>query len=180
VQYHLGLILLRSGKKEEGIDRMLLLIEKHPESSWAGYARERLLEQGYTPQGKKLDINSSNLEQYMGRAIAYFNQDRLDEAKPIFREISERFPDYAGAPQALAALALCYYKADDCLNTINYYQKLVERYPEHRLAAEAYYHLGLCFEQMENTKNAEDAYRKILTLDPDGPYANQARIKVGQ
>jgi TolA-binding protein len=180
VNYHAGLSLLRSGRKEEGRRRLLLLIEKYPASPWADYARERLQEPGFAPEGKRLDINSSNLDQYMGRAIAYFNQDKLDEAKPILRAISERFPDFSGAPQALAALALCYYKEDDCSNTITQYQKLVERYPGHSLAPEAYFHLGLCFERAGNRNGAEDAYRKTLAIDPDGPYGNQARIKVGR
>ncbi|KPJ99126.1 MAG: hypothetical protein AMJ60_06020, partial [Desulfobacterales bacterium SG8_35] len=157
VQYHIGLILQRSGSKEEGRRRMLLLIERHPASQWAGYARERLQEQGFTPSGEMIDINSSNLDQYMGRAISYFNRDRLDEAKPILRAISERFPDFSGTPQALAALALCYYKEDDCSNTINYYQKLIDRYPEHSLVPEAYFHLGLCFERLGKNILAEHA-----------------------
>jgi len=92
---------------------------------------------------------------------------------------SERFPDFSGAPQALAALALCYYKEGDCANTIRYYQELLLRYPEHSLVPEAYFHLGLCLERTGNSKSAEDAYRKILAIDPDGPFGSQARTKLG-
>ncbi|HKJ13841.1 MAG TPA: tetratricopeptide repeat protein, partial [Desulfobulbales bacterium] len=180
VGYHLGLVLFRSGRKDEAISTMQKLIEKYPNSPWAGYARERLQELGLAPSGEKLDINSSNLNEYMGRAISYFNQDRLAEAKPILLQISERFPDFKGAPQALAALALCYYKENDCNNTIRYYQKLTERYPEHRLVAEAYFHLGLCYEKTGSRSLAEEAFRKVLEIDKDGVYGKQATQKLNK
>jgi TolA-binding protein len=177
VSYHLGLVLFRSGRKDEAFSTMKRLIKMHPNSTWAGYARERLQEQGLTPSGEKLDINSSNLNEYLGRAISYFNQDRLAEAKPILLQISERFPNFKGAPQALAALALCYYKVGDCLNTIKYYRKLTERYPEHQLVTEAYFHLGLCYEKTGSRKLAKVAFRKVLEIDKDGVYGKQAAKK---
>jgi TolA-binding protein len=159
---------------------MQLLIEKHPDTSWARYAKERLQEQGVITSGLELKINSSNLNEYMGRAITYFNQEKLDEAKSILLQISERFPDFEGAPQALAALALCYYKDGDFPNTIKYYQKLVDRYPEHPLMTEAYFHLGLSQERLGNKILAENAFRKVLALDPGGVYGKQAKTKVGR
>ena len=178
VYYHAGLSLLRSGKEEEGRQRMQVLIEKYPSTPWAGYARERLREQGYTSRGERLDIKSSNLSEYMGRAIDHFNHDRLDEAKPILLEISERFPDFAGAPQALAALALCYYKERDCTGTIKYYQKLIDRYPENDLAAEAYFHIGLCYEKMGRLLEAEEAFLKVLGKSLDSIFSRQAQEKL--
>jgi TolA-binding protein len=152
----------------------------HPNSPWAGYARERLQEQGLTPSGEKLDINSSNLNKYLGRAINYFNHDQLEEAKPILLQISERFPDYERAPQALAVLALCYYKVGDCSGTIKYYRKLTERYPEHQLVAEAYFHLGLCYKKTGSRTLAEEAFRKVLEIDKDGVYGKQAAQKLNK
>jgi len=111
----------------------------------------------------------------MGRAISYFNQDRLAEAKPILLQISERFPDFKGAPQALAALALCYYKENDCNNTIRYYQKLVERYPEHQLVAEAYFHLGLCYEKTGSRSLANEYFEKLSEKYPQSIYGKQAK-----
>ena len=180
VGYHLGLVLFRSGRKDEAIFSMQRLIKMHPNSPWAGYARERLQELGLTPSGEKLDINSSNLNEYMGRAINYFNHDQLEEAKPILLQIIERFPDFAGAPQALAALALCYYKVNDCSRTIKYYRKLAERYPEHQLVAEAYFHLGLCYEKTGSRSLAEEAFRKVLEIDKDGVYGKQAAQKLNK
>jgi tetratricopeptide (TPR) repeat protein len=178
--YPQGVVLFRSGRKDEAISSMQRLIEKYPNSPWAGYARERLQEQGLTPSGEKLDINSSNLNEYMGRAINYFNHDQLEEAKPILLQIIERFPDFEGAPQALAALALCYYKVGDCLNTIKYYRKLTERYPEHQLVAEAYFHLGLCYEKTGSRSLAEKSFRKVLEIDIDGVYGKQAAQKLNK
>ncbi len=180
VEYHMGLILLRSGKLEDGRRKMQQLIGRHPGTQWAAYAKERLQEHGFTPSGEQVDIDIFNLQQYMGRAITYFNLDMLDEAKPILLQISQRFPDFEGAPQALAALALCYYKEGDCADTIKYYKRLVERYPDHKLAAEAYFHLGVCYERTGNTILAENAYRKVVEIDPGGAFGKQAKSKIGQ
>jgi len=180
VHYHIGLLLLRTGEKEEGVNRMRLVTDNYPGTPWVKYARERLQERDFSPQGKQIDINSSNLNQYMGQAITYFNQDKLDEAKPILLQISEHFPGFTGAPQALAALALCYYKEGDCLNTIKYYQKLIERYPGHMLTVEAYFHLGICYERLGSPDLAKDAFRKVVALDKSGIYAEQAAKKINQ
>jgi len=94
----------------------------------------------------------------MGKAIHLFNRDRIQEAKPIFKEIGERFPDFQGAPQALACLALIHYKQKDYKNTIFYYQQLIERYREDKLVPEAYFHIGLSHELLGNRKEAETAY----------------------
>ncbi|KPJ99730.1 MAG: hypothetical protein AMJ60_04035 [Desulfobacterales bacterium SG8_35] len=176
--YHIGLVLLRSGETEKGIIRLRMLIEKFPLTIWARYARDRLSERGITPGGEKISINRANLQQYMGRAISYFNQDRLAEAKPILLQISERFPDFNGAPQALAALALCYYKENDCTNTIKYYQKLVERYPGDRLTPEALFHLGLCHERIGQKKLANEYFEKLSERYPQSIYGKQAKDKL--
>jgi len=176
--YHIGLVLLRGGETEKGIDRMRMLIEKFPQTIWAGYARDRLLERGISSGGEKINITRANLQQSMGRAISYFNQDRLAEARPILLQISERFPNFEGAPQALAALALCYYKENDCTNTIKYYQKLTERYPDNKLIPEAYFHIGLCLEKTGNQNLAKKAYRNVLEFDRNGVYGRQAAKKL--
>jgi tetratricopeptide (TPR) repeat protein len=45
VYYHMGLIHLRTGQKEEAIPILQALIENYPGTNWANYARERLQEQ---------------------------------------------------------------------------------------------------------------------------------------
>jgi TolA-binding protein len=176
--YHIGLVHLRGGQIEKGVDRMQMLTKNYPQTPWARFAKERLLERGLSPAGNKINLKSSNLHQYMGQALTYFNQDRLEEAKPILLQISERFPDFAGTPQALAALALCYYKEGDCLNTIRYYQKLIERYPDHQLTAEAYFHIGICHEKSGNQDLAREAFKKVIAINKYGVYGKQATLKI--
>jgi TolA-binding protein len=180
VHYHLGLLLLRSGKKKEGISKMRQVVENYSGTSWATYAREHLQERATPPQVEQIKINSSNLKRYMGMAIGYFNRDQLDKAKPILKEISERFPDFSGAPQALAALALCYYKEGDCRNTIKYYHNLIDRYPGNKLLPEAYFHLRICYEQTGNNKLAKEAYEMVLNVDLHSTYGQQAQKKLSR
>ena len=173
--YHIGICYLRMGQQKIGIDYMNLLKEKYPYSVWTGYAQERLKEINTPPAQieyvPKLGLGNEeksglgndgltdeNVNEYMGKAIHLFNQDRIQEAKPIFKEIGERFPDFQGAPQALACLALIHYKQKDYKNTIFYYRKLIERYREDKLVPEAYFHIGLSHELLGNRKEAETAY----------------------
>ncbi len=172
--YHIGMSLLRSNREQAGIQKMEYVAETFPETPWAKYAGDRLLEHRVQQEKEPLDIHTGTLNHYMGKAISYFNEDRLAEAKEILLEIVDRYPGFAGTPQALAVLALCYYKEGDCLNTIKYYQKLINRYPDHELAAEAYFHLGLCHERTGNNNLAEEAYGEVVENFPDSIYARQA------
>ena len=45
-EYHIGLCLLRSGQKAQGVKTLQALLRRFPGSPWAGYAAERLQEQG--------------------------------------------------------------------------------------------------------------------------------------
>jgi tetratricopeptide (TPR) repeat protein len=45
-KYHIGMCQLRSGQSEHGIETMQALLERHPDTQWAGYAIERLQEHG--------------------------------------------------------------------------------------------------------------------------------------
>jgi tol-pal system protein YbgF len=172
--YHIGMSLFRSKKKEAGRQKMMYVAKTFPQTSWAKYAAERLKEHSSHTQNINPDIHTGNLDYYMGKALNFFNHDQVEKAKPILQEISDRYPGFAGAPQALAALALCYYKEGDCQNTIKNYKKLISRYPAHGLLAEAYFHLGVCYERTGNQKLAEDAFRKVVNSFPDTIYAKQA------
>jgi TolA-binding protein len=178
--YHIGMSLFRSNREEEGIRKMEYITATFPVSAWAKYGAERLKEHRSVSEKESLDIHTGTLDYYMGKAVSYFNQDRLAEAKPIFQEIVDRYPGFSGTPQALAALALCHYKEGDCQGTIENYQKLLERYPDHGLAAEAYFHIGICHERSGNNDLAVDAFRKVLAVDPEGVYGEQARTKISQ
>jgi outer membrane protein assembly factor BamD (BamD/ComL family) len=78
------------------------------------------------------------------RAINLFNAERCEDAKPLLRELFEKYQDYEGSPQALACYALCFYKEGKCQETIAYYTMLLDRYPNHWLTEEARIHIERC------------------------------------
>jgi TolA-binding protein len=173
--YHIGMSLLRSNREQTGIRKMEYVAATFPETPWAKYAADRLQEHRVEQEKEPLDIHTGTLNYYMGKAISYFNEDRLAEAKPILQEIVDRYPGFAGTPQALAVLALCHYKQDDCQNTIKNYQKLVENYPDNDLVPEALFHLGLCHEKLGQNKTATVYYRRLLDGYPQSVYGKQVR-----
>lgn len=178
-EYHIGLCLLRSGQKAQGIETMQTLQKRYPNTQWAGYASERLQEQ--SPEAPDLGVMTrANVDQRMGVAIDHFNHDRLEPARAIFMDIIENFPDYTGAPQALAALALTYYKVDDCQHTERNFRALIERYPDHELVAEAWYHLGMCAERSADATAARDYFSRVVSDYPDTVYARQARERLAE
>ena len=176
-QCHIGLSLLRSGREREGINRLQELTEKHVGTRWAGYAGDRLQEHK-VPMPERLDPVSENVTEMMGVAIDHFNHDRLREARVLFARISEQFPDYEGAPQALAALSLTYYKEGNCAGTEQHYRALIDRYPGHRLVPEAWYHLGLCAERSGRATEAREYFVRLAKNYPDTVYGKQAGERV--
>jgi TolA-binding protein len=178
-EYHIGLCLLRSGQKEQGVQVLRALEERFPDTQWAGYASERLREQTPAPAPPDPGVmTDDNVDQQMGVAIDHFNHDRLESARAIFIEIVEKFPDYSGAPQALAALALTHFKEGDCQGTEQNYRALIERHPDSPLAAEAWYHLGICAERQSDAGAAREFFSRVISDYPDTVYAAQARERV--
>lgn len=177
VEYHIGLCLYRSGQEGQGSRRMQDLREQHPGTRWAGFAGDRLKEHK-APVEVQATLSEDNVAHYMGIAIDHFNHDRLAEAKVLFQEISARFPDFSGTPQALAALALVYYKQEDCKMTLVHYKELINRYPKDKLVPEAYYHLGLCNEKLGNSEKAREYLSRVVRDYPDTVYGRQARQRL--
>ena len=175
-QYHVGLCRFRQGDEAGGIEQMRMVIERFPGSPWANYATDRLREHR-APE--KIPDNET-VQQKMGRAIKAFNTDRLEDAGRLCREIVAEYPDFDGAPQALAIVALCHYKQGDNPRTIQYYLMLIERYPGSPLAPEAWYHIGLCHELMRRPEPARGAWQKAAELYPDSEYGKLAREKLNQ
>ena len=177
VEYHIGLCLYRSGQESQGSDRMQQLRKQHPGTRWAEYAGDRLREHR-APVEVQASLNEENIDHYMSIAIDHFNHDRLEEAKILFQDISTRFPDYSGASQALAALALVYYKQENCEMTLVHYGELISRYPKDKLVPEAYYHLGLCNEKLGNPDKGRGYLSRVARDYPDTAYGRQARQRL--
>ncbi len=176
-KYHIGLCQYRSGQESEGNRQMQQLQEQYPGTRSAEWAGDRLRE--HAAQVEALaPLNEDNLDHYMGIAIDHFNHDRLEESKTLLLDISSRFPDFSGAPQALAALALVYYKQENCEMTLVHYEELISRYPGDKLIPEAYYHLGLCNERLGNAEKGRSYLSRVSRDYPDTVYGHQARQRL--
>ncbi len=158
--YHIGVSYLQMRQTQKGIEQLRAITEKYPHSVWTNYSKDRLREHHALdePASPSPEINEESIQSMMGKAIHLFNQDRIDEAKPLFEQIAERYQQFEGAAQASACLALIYFKKQDYPNTIKYYTQLIERYPAHKLVPESYYHIGLSHERLGDLPKARAAY----------------------
>ena len=159
--YHIGLCRRNLKEPTRAVEIFEQVVERYPVTQWAGYAHERLLE-------------LSGVGQRYGRAISLFNQDRCDEASPIFAEIVEKHPDFNGVDQALACYALCFYKKQDYPRTITAYRRLIERYPESGLVDEAHYHIGQSCKMLGRLDEARDGLETVVREHPGSRYAGPA------
>ena len=159
--YHIGLCLRSQEKVAEAKTTFGQVVARYPLTQWAGYARERLAELG-------------GVGQQYGHAIALFNEDRCDEASPIFERIVEEHPDYKGADQALACYALCFHKKGDREGTIRAYRRLLEGYPQSRLVDEAHYHIGQSQKLLGRIEEAKSSLERVVREFPESRYAGQA------
>ena len=171
--YHIGICLLRSGHEQEGIAQLKLLRETYPNTPMARYAADRLREHGAL-SGQEATKLPEEIGQRMGMALSLFNEDRLDEALPIFEEIYTKHPEYSAAPQALACAALCHFKQKEWKETLSVYQLLVTNYPRSPLVPEALYHIGVCLQKTDAKQEAISTYRRLRTDFPQSPFAASA------
>jgi tol-pal system protein YbgF len=106
---------------------------------------------------------------------AKYAAERLKEHSSHTQNIN---PDiHTGNLEALAGLALVYYKQGDCRGTIINYKKILERYPDDKLAAEALFHIGLCYGRDGQKKLSTVYYKKLVDGYPDSVYGKQAAKK---
>jgi len=155
------LCLRNLDQTDVAVDTFEQVVDSYPVTQWAGYARERLSE-------------LSGVGQRYGRAITLFNQDRCDEAAPIFTEIVEKHPGFTGADQALACYALCYYKKQDYEETITAYRRLIEKYPESKLVDEAHYHIGQSCKFLGRVEEARAGLEVVVREFQGSRYAAPA------
>jgi len=139
----------------------------------ARYAADRLREHGAL-EAQDLSKLPQDTNQRMGIATRLFNEERLDEALPIFEDIYTKHPEFVAAPQALACAALCRFKQKDWAGTIPPYELLVTRYPQSALVPEALYHIGLCLQKTGRTQEALSTYRRLRADHPQSPFAAAA------
>jgi TolA-binding protein len=138
-QYHVGLCLQYQGKTPEAKATFEGVVGNFVGTPWQEYAKEQL-RQLQTPAA----ADSDTIPEKFNRAINLFNAERCEDAKPLLREVFEKYQDYEGSPQALACYALCFYKEGKCQETIAYYTMLLDRYPKHWLTEEARIHIERC------------------------------------
>jgi TolA-binding protein len=174
--YHIGLCQFRLGRNAEGVATMNRVVHDYPGTVWSTYANERLAEKKL-PGAVSAPVGTDTGDQLFAKAIALFNNDRLQEARTGFEQFIRRNPAHPQLPQALACLALIAYKQGDCQGTIRQYNELIARYPGSALVPEAWYHIGLCEDRLGRRQEAKKALQNASAY-PATVYGRQAADKL--
>ena len=108
-----------------------------------------------------IKIDSTNINAFYGLGLYYQNNDMLNEAISVYKEINEIDSLYS---HSYFNIGFIYLELLNIPNkSIKYFAKAIEVNPEY---IEAYFNLGLAFETLGDIKSAEKFYLKALQIDP--------------
>lgn len=125
-----------------------------------------------------------------GNAIKYISKNP-ENARLLFKEIMQLYPDSIYAGKAKLGIGDSYFKANDSASLVmaaSEYQEYVSLYPYSPDAVYAKYQVGMCyFKQMRkperdqsNTFAAIKAFEGLLQQYPGTPEADEAKKKINQ
>lgn len=104
-----------------------------------------------------------------------------------FRDIAERYPDSAFAPQAYFKVGKVYEhlyrysgKKSDMLMASKAYQDTAGKYPKNDIADDALFNAGLAEGSLGSKDKASACYRRIIDEYAKGDMVEQARKKLGE
>ena len=113
------------------------------------------------PEGKFLTRSVFYLAQ------SYLKQGQLLQARKVFRDFLDDFPDDAQAPQAAFLLSRAYNiphptTMEELEMGVNVLRDVFEIYPEHELAVQAEYEIGLSYYHYGRYEDAVSAFQTFL------------------
>jgi len=163
---NLGLLHLRMGKIEEGLQRLRRMTALNPNWSLSHYwLSEGLKIAGSEEEALKelvlaADLDTRSLKYQYAVARALQRKGKLAEAIPYFERVIDLNPDYK---RAEFLLGFAYQKTGQSQRAIDIYIRFLKRNPSHVQS-----HFNLAYELM-NQKDCEPAvnhFKKVLTLRP--------------
>ncbi|MCE9500962.1 MAG: tetratricopeptide repeat protein [Leptospira sp.] len=182
--YELGLINLKRKKSEESLIYLNKTIFFNPDFAPAYIARgiiyyrngdKNRAKEEFTEAGAKdsgLELGPYNL------GIMFFNDNLFDEATKIFRELTEKFPEF---PDSYYHLSYLFYKKDDLENAEKFIKKAVRL---ERSATNLYGYIRILEAKNAKSGDQEDKElqnslaKELAEKFPDSEYAKLAESRL--
>ncbi len=173
----LGIGFLETGDSLRAKNAYLRAAELEPESidTWMalgnlGIALEDKNSETYFKNALRLD--STNVEAMNSLAVYYQTNDKLEEAKKLYRKIILKDKRYINAP---FNLGLTYFQQDSFQKAIDHFTMALGI----RVALpRAYFYRGLCYEKMNKPEQALNDYQQSSIFDPNNEELKEALRRV--
>jgi soluble lytic murein transglycosylase len=112
-------------------------------------------------------------------ADALYGLGETERALAVLRELAERYPDSAAAPDAAFRRASILWNRDRDSEALRAFEDFRRRYPQDERAAEALYAIGRIHQQAGRGTAAITTYREVATRYPHSKFAGEAQWRVG-
>ena len=112
-------------------------------------------------------------------ADALYGLGQTERALAVLREIAERYPDSAAAPDAAFRRASILWNRDRDSEALYAFEDFRRRYPQDERAAEALYAIGRIHQQAGRGTAAITSYRELATGYPSSKFAGEAEWRIG-
>ncbi len=116
----------------------------------------------------------------LGHTTARPEPPRYDfsEAKTLYQQFLDRYPDSPSRPEVLYNLAYAYGEEGDLDRSVELFGEIALHFPGARFSAESYLRLGEHHFELNEFDRAEQYYKKVLELGPH-PLYEKALFKLG-
>lgn len=126
--------------------------------------------------GAALDrVRGANIADQYRKALTFYGQGRVDEARRIFLQILEADPSGDLADNALYWLGETHFAKGDYSGAMTYYRKIVSDYPQQNKAPDAMLKIGLAYARLGDLALARTTFQQLVEAYPYSTPAATAR-----
>jgi peptidoglycan lytic transglycosylase len=147
----------------------LLLAEK----DFAG-AKAAALQVSEQPEGR---IDPTDVLRVVADAL--YGLGETERALVVLRQLAERYPDSAAAPEAWFRRGTILWNRDRDAEALRDFEELRRRYPRQERTVEALYAIGRIHQHAGRTPAAIAAYRELASRYPHSKLAPEAQWRIG-
>lgn len=185
--YQVGRLELEAGAFEQAIEAFSALEQAIPQSPFVarsrlGKAEALLALERFDEMGKVLEPLRNDPSPELAARASYtiglgaMKRGRLDEARTVFDEALERFPDTSTAPALLFRSAEASERSGDPAEALARFERLVATYPDDRWVDDALLQAASLALKLSQQDRAIDLARQVRQASSDGPLSSPALL----
>lgn len=123
-------------------------------------------------------IRGANIADQYRRALTFYGQNRVDDARKIFLQILEADPSGELADNALYWLGESHFVKGEYAGAMNYYRRIVSEYPQQNKAPDAMLKIGLAYAKLGDLSLARTTFQQLIETYPYSTPASTAKAEL--